>query len=81
MDTDAKTFDELSVEEVKLLLQQPLVVAVGECGLHFDHNFTSRKSALHAFRKQVNPAVEMDKSILFSCALLHWHKARGVGVH
>ncbi len=45
MDTDAKTFDELSVEEVKLLLQQPLVVAVGECGLYFDHNFTSRKSA------------------------------------
>jgi TatD DNase family protein len=45
VDTDAKTFDELSVEEVKLLLQQPLVVAVGECGLHFDHNFTSRKSA------------------------------------
>ena len=38
---DAKTFDEqTTLQSMKCMLEHPLAVAVGECGLDFNRNFS-----------------------------------------
>ena len=43
----------------KLLVDNPLAVAVGECGLDFNRNFSSREDQCHAFREQAILACEL----------------------
>eukprot|EP00804_Cyclotella_cryptica_P003053 CCRYP_006051-RA/>CCRYP_006051-RA protein AED:0.04 eAED:0.04 QI:526/1/1/1/0.5/0.33/3/2877/340 len=60
---DAKSWNDATVSEMKQLLQHPLAVSVGECGLDYNRNFSSRKDQLFAFREQVKLAVELKKPL------------------
>jgi TatD family hydrolase len=62
---DAKTWNKRSSEsstreEMKALLEHPLAVAVGECGLDYNRNFSSKQDQLYAFREQVKLACELN---------------------
>ena len=59
---DAKTWNnEHSYNEMKeMLTSHPLAVAVGECGLDFNRNFSTPNDQIHAFREQVKLAVELN---------------------
>ncbi|KAL7427299.1 hypothetical protein ACHAXM_000794 [Skeletonema potamos] len=57
---DAKTWNEQSYVKMKEMLGHPLAVAVGECGLDFNRNFSAREDQIHAFREQVKLAVELN---------------------
>jgi Tat protein secretion system quality control protein TatD with DNase activity len=61
---DAKSFeakDNKTIREMRSLIQasKSLVVAIGECGIDFDRNYSSRDDQLLAFRQQVLLAIEM----------------------
>lgn len=45
------------------MLQHPLAVAVGECGLDYNRNFSTPGDQLHAFREQIKLAVELKKPL------------------
>eukprot|EP00980_Cylindrotheca_fusiformis_P019716 scaffold6886_cov106-Cylindrotheca_fusiformis.AAC.5 len=69
---DAKTWTEeastnkstkSTLTELKELLKHPLAVAVGECGLDYNRNFSSPKDQIHAFREQVKLACELQKPL------------------
>jgi TatD family hydrolase len=67
---DAKTWNDdttttttSTLAEMKQLLEHPLAVAVGECGLDFNRNFSSREDQIHAFREQVKLACELKKPL------------------
>ncbi|KAE9352008.1 hypothetical protein PF008_g5675 [Phytophthora fragariae] len=60
---DAKSFDERStIEEMRTLItgkDGDLVVAVGECGLDFNRDYSPRDAQVKAFRAQVALACEL----------------------
>ena len=61
---DAKKWnDTTTLKEMRDMLQHPLAVAVGECGLDFNRHFSSKEDQLYAFKQQVKLAVELNKSI------------------
>jgi TatD DNase family protein len=62
---DAKTWnkDGSTLKELKELLEHPLAVAVGECGLDFNRNFSSKHDQIHAFREQVKLARQLKKPL------------------
>ncbi len=49
--------------ELKDLCQHKSVVAVGECGLDFNRNYSSRKDQLRAFEAQLELAVDCQKPV------------------
>jgi len=51
------------MEEMRQMLQHPLAVAVGECGLDYNRNFSTPASQIHAFRQQVKLAIELNKPL------------------
>lgn len=54
---DAKTWDDETTESaMKELLLRPLAVAVGECGLDYNRNYSSKEDQRHAFASQVKLA-------------------------
>mmetsp|Transcript_11203 Transcript_11203/g.17324 ORF Transcript_11203/g.17324 Transcript_11203/m.17324 type:complete len:283 (+) Transcript_11203:80-928(+) len=61
---DAKGWEDVgkssTLEHMKEMLKHPLAVAVGECGLDYNRNFSSKKDQIHAFKEQVKLAVELD---------------------
>ena len=56
---DASTFDAHSIEQLSSLLKQKQVVAVGECGLDFNRNFSTPDEQLYCFEQQLQLAVEL----------------------
>jgi TatD DNase family protein len=60
---DAKHFDGSSIAKLKLLLQQPQVVSVGECGLDFDRDFSPRPIQEQCFEAQLQLAIETQKPL------------------
>ena len=48
-----------TIAEMRRLLADPLAVAVGECGLDYNRNFSTPSDQVAAFRAQVALAVEM----------------------
>ncbi|HLU61676.1 MAG TPA: TatD family hydrolase [Gammaproteobacteria bacterium] len=59
----ATGLDETAVAELRELLAHPKVIAVGECGLDFFRNFSSRDAQLAAFRAQLELAAETGKPL------------------
>jgi len=49
--------------ELRDMLKHKNVVAVGECGLDFNRNFSSRKDQLCAFEAQLEIAIDMQKPV------------------
>lgn len=60
---DAKTWTDSTTSQMKELLHHPLAVSVGECGLDYNRNFSSREDQLHAFHEQVKLAIDVNKPL------------------
>lgn len=60
---DASSFDENTIDALKDLLVHPEVVAVGECGLDFNRDFSPRDKQEEAFKQQIALAVETGKPL------------------
>ena len=56
---DASSFDNNSIVLLTDLLEQEKVVAVGECGLDFNRNFSTPQEQLCCFERQLELAVEL----------------------
>jgi TatD DNase family protein len=55
---DAKDYTEAHYQQLKALAQQPGVVAIGECGLDFNRNFSPPDTQVAVFEQQIQLAVE-----------------------
>ncbi len=55
---DAKRWTDDTCTEMINLLEHPLAVSVGECGLDYNRNFSSKETQRHAFRQQIRIAVQ-----------------------
>lgn len=60
---NAKTFDRHTQGELRALGKQPEVVAVGECGLDYDRDFSPRPKQREAFELQLELAQELQKPV------------------
>lgn len=60
---DAKSWDEESASALTALARDPGVVAIGECGLDFNRNFSSPEDQLLCFEAQLALAVKLQKPV------------------
>lgn len=60
---EAKNWDPETEGELREILANPEVVAVGECGLDFNRNFSPQDVQLEVFEKQVSMACELRKPL------------------
>ena len=60
---DAKSCDEKTIGKLKALASHPNVVAIGECGLDFDRNFSEPAVQEHWFAEQLRLAAECKKPV------------------
>ncbi|PCK08731.1 MAG: hydrolase TatD [Alteromonadaceae bacterium] len=60
---DAKTWDAQSASLIEALLEKPEVVAVGECGLDFNRDFSPRDQQLSCFEAQLQLATQVNKVV------------------
>jgi TatD DNase family protein len=56
---DASTFNQSTFDSLKALAQSKQVVAIGECGLDFNRNFSTPEQQLLAFEQQLVLACEL----------------------
>lgn len=56
---DANSMTEQGINELKQLLNEDKIVAVGECGLDFNRNFSTPAEQLSCFERQLELAVEL----------------------
>jgi len=61
---DAKTFNDETVGSLIELSKQPEVVALGECGLDFNRNFSPRDKQLEAFEAQLQLACDLQMPVV-----------------
>lgn len=61
---DAKTFDDTSLATLKSLAALPQVIALGECGLDFNRDFSPRDQQKSAFEAQLKLAVELQMPVV-----------------
>ncbi|HOJ77974.1 MAG TPA: TatD family hydrolase [Bacillota bacterium] len=61
---DAKCWNDETAQEVKELLTEPKVVAVGEIGLDYYYNHSSKEDQIRAFKEQLTIAKEYNKPII-----------------
>lgn len=59
----AEGFEPTTLEALRLLLAQPQVVAVGECGLDYYRNFSPRAAQRRAFESQLRLAAETGRPV------------------
>jgi TatD DNase family protein len=59
----ASGYSETAHAELRELLQEPSVVAVGECGLDYFRDYSPREAQRHAFRAQLELAVATGKPV------------------
>lgn len=64
---DAKSFDEATLRGLTELWSCPEVVAVGECGLDYNRNFSTPAMQRAAFERQLSMAMETDKPLFLHC--------------
>lgn len=67
----ASQWDDQSSETLTSLLNKPNIVAVGECGLDFNRNFSTPSEQLFAFEAQLQIAVETQLPIYMHCRDAH----------
>ncbi|WP_394130183.1 TatD family hydrolase [Shewanella maritima] len=67
----AKDWDEHSEQIIKQLCQQEHVVAVGECGLDYNRDFSPRAQQRDVFAKQLAIAAEINMPVLMHCRDAH----------
>ncbi|AKE51306.1 TatD family hydrolase [Kangiella geojedonensis] len=60
---DAKDFKDEDLSLLRKLLQQDKVVAVGECGLDFNRNFSPQDTQLAVFEQQLQLACDIQKPL------------------
>ncbi|AOE49060.1 TatD family hydrolase [Kangiella sediminilitoris] len=60
---DAKNFKTGDLSRLKHLLEQDKVVAVGECGLDFNRNFSPQDVQINVFKQQLELACEVQKPL------------------
>lgn len=60
---DAERMTDADFEAIKALHKQNKVVAVGECGLDFNRNFSTPESQIQAFKQHLDLACELQKPL------------------
>jgi len=60
---NAKTVDAHTMGELRNLARAPEVVAIGECGLDYDRDFSPRPQQRAAFEAQLELAIELQKPV------------------
>ncbi|NLW47146.1 MAG: TatD family hydrolase [Firmicutes bacterium] len=61
---DAKTWNQAVVNHWENLLVEPKVIAVGEIGLDYHYNYSTKEEQLKAFIEQINIAKQCNKPII-----------------
>lgn len=61
---DAKTWDQATATQLEQLLAETKVVAVGEIGLDYHYNYSTKEEQLKAFIEQINIAKSCRKPII-----------------
>lgn len=61
---DAKAWNRTTVNHLEGLLVEPKVVAVGEIGLDYHYNYSTREEQLRAFIEQLNIAEQYNKPVV-----------------
>lgn len=59
----ANECDDHFIDQLAELAQQPKVVAIGECGLDFNRNYSTPEQQLRVFEQQLELAVEVKKPV------------------
>jgi TatD DNase family protein len=88
---DAKHFSDEALSDLRDLLEHSSVVAVGECGLDFNRNFSPPKCQVKVFEQQLELAVEVQKPLFlherdafeqqYEMLQSFWPKVKGAVVH
>jgi TatD DNase family protein len=60
---DAKSLDKQGIAQIEQLAQVESVVAIGECGLDFNRDFSPRDVQIKVFKQQLELAVELNKPV------------------
>ncbi|KAJ8972881.1 hypothetical protein NQ317_015786 [Molorchus minor] len=60
---DAKSYTDESWEELRRLAENPECVAIGECGLDYNRNFSEPEDQRTVFRKHLELAIELNKPV------------------
>ena len=68
---DAKTFETHTLTELRALAVRPEVVAIGECGLDFNRDFSPRPQQEAAFEAQLELAAELQLPVFMHCRDAH----------
>lgn len=68
---DAKTVDEATADALRALAARPEVVAIGECGLDFDRDFSPRPQQRAAFAMQLELAAELSMPVFLHARSAH----------
>ncbi|MGO1247703.1 MAG: 3'-5' ssDNA/RNA exonuclease TatD [Oceanisphaera sp.] len=68
---DATTFTEQALTELRELALRPEVVAIGECGLDFNRDFSPRPQQEAAFEAQLALAAELQLPVFMHCRDAH----------
>jgi len=61
---DAKTFDQHSLTQLSNLAAEQEVVAIGECGLDFNRDFSPRPAQIKAFEAQLSLAAQLKMPVV-----------------
>lgn len=68
---DAKTVTDLSLSPIRALALMPEVVAIGECGLDFNRDFSPRPQQEAVFEAQLALAAELNMPVFMHCRDAH----------
>ena len=67
----ASSWNEQVAERLRELVSQPQVVAMGECGLDFNRNFSTPEQQERAFSAQLALAAELEMPVFLHCRDAH----------
>lgn len=60
---DAKSLNADMLSQIEALLAETQVVAIGECGLDFNRNFSTKEQQIKAFKQQLELAIKWQKPV------------------